>query len=392
MNRFRSRSVWVFTAVLILSGSVRHAAGDETFGYTARKPQLWESPRPVLETEPGKNLYWHDPYLGNWEMCRAWPPSANGYAPNWYVRAEMLGLWRDNKDTFPFATIGPQGPVALSTADFRSEFNAGVRALVGKSLGDWYRVELSYFGAHSWDDTVAVRNDDPNDQGGFGNLYSPFSQFGNPAGVVGLDYNSFASLRFSSHLDNGEVNVRRRILMRPGSYETSFLIGGRFMEISEQFDYHTVSSLPGPLPRNNDVGIHTQNQLIGLQVGLQGQFLVQPRMWVDFEMKGGVFQNSASLDRAFSVSEEGGQSTTLNGSDERDRTAFVGDLSLQFNYHFAPAWTFFAGYNVVWVTGVALGANNFSDDVGLLALGPTYIDHGGQLVYHGPNFGLAFSW
>ncbi len=132
--------------------------------------------------------------------------------------------------------------------------------------------------------------------------------------------------------------------------------------------------------------------MIGLQIGVLSQFLVQPRCWIDFEVKGGVYQNRMSLSRTFTVTEIGGQTALTQGNDERDRTSFVGDLSLQFNYQVASAWTFYAGYNAMWVTGVALGANNFVTDTGLLAVGPTLIDHGGRVVYHGPNLGLVFSW
>ncbi len=379
-------------SALLLSMCCGVVSGDETFGYTSRKPQKWETPGPRLEDPPGRNTYWHDPYLGNWEMCRAWPPSTNGFAPNWYARGEMLGLFRHNYDSFPMATVGPSGPVALSTSDFRADFRAGVRALVGKSLSDWYRVEVSYIGSYDWTDIAAVRNDDDNDQDGVGNLYTPFTNFGDPDGQVGLDYNRLAAISLRSRLDNGELNLRRRLLMRPGSYETSFLIGARYLEISEQFTYETLSGLPDPLDRINQYGSDTNNEMIGIQIGLEGQFLVQPRMWVDCEIKGGIFQNHASLRREFTVAEVGGDSASIFTSDDVDRTSFVGDISLQFNYHFAPAWTFTAGYNVIWVTGVALGANNFEDDIALLALGPAYIDHGGQLVYHGPSFGVTFAW
>ena len=318
----------------------------------------------MLETEPGTNLYWHDPLLGSWEACRAWPPATNGCPPAWYGKAEMLALFRDMQDGYGFATLGPGGPVALGTGDFRSEFSAGVRALVGKSLGDWYRVELSYFGSHSWDDSVAVRNLDTNDQAGFGNLYSPFTDFGNPAGVVGLDYNDFASMRFSSRLNNGEVNLRRRVLMRPGCYEASFLLGGRYMDIREQFDYLTQSTTPGPGVSSNALAIDTGNQMIGVQIGLLSQFLMQPRCWIDFEMKGGIFQNRATLSRTFTVDDGAGGVSSVPGTDDIDRTSFVGDLSLQFNYQFAPSWTFYAGYNAMWVTGRGFGRRQFRNRSG----------------------------
>lgn len=389
MNRHSGGMLVAWIVALVVANVNLSAQADQTFGYVSRKPQLWETERPVLEEEPGTNLYWHDPILGSWEHCRAFPASANGCPPLVYGRTEMLALFRDAKDSFDYASLGPAGPTALGTGDFRSEFSAGVRALVGVSLGSWYRLEGSYFGSHSWDDDVAIRNLAPNDAGGAGNLYSPFSDFGDPAAVAGLDYNNFASVRFASRLNNGELNLRRRVLMRPGSYETSVIFGGRYVEISEQFDYLTQTTTL--LPGSTGMAIDTRNRMIGLQVGMLSQFLMQPKCWIDFEMKGGVFQNRTTLGRTFVTAQVEQGIDVYSGGDERDRTSFVGDLSLQFNYQFAPSITFFAGYNAMWVTGLAMAERNFVSDVGILTLGPTQIDHAGQAVYHGPNIGLVFS-
>jgi hypothetical protein len=391
MNRHCGRQVWGFlviaSVVTLVAPTVRLLAA-ETFGYTSRKPQLWETERPVLEEEPGTNLYWHDPHLASWEACRIWPPATNGCMPAWYARAEMLALFRDVNAEFDFATLGPSGPAALSTSDFRADFSPGIRAVVGKTLGNWYRLEVSYFGSYSWDDVTAIRNLDTNDQGGTGDLYSPFSAFGDPDGAVGFDYNNFASIRFSSELNNGELNLRRRVLMRPGCYEASFLVGGRYLQIDEEFEYLTQSSTPGPGVSTNRMNVDTENRMTGVQVGMLSQFLVQPKCWIDFEMKGGIFTNRTSLDRTYSIPAAGGPGSL---SDERDRTSFVGDLSLQFNYQFTPAWTFYAGYNSLWVTGIAIAAQNFEASVPTLTLGPTIVNHSADAVYHGPNIGLVFT-
>ena len=165
INGIHGRTVLV---ALILSGIGSPAAAAETFGYTSRKPQLWETGRPLPEQEPGTNLYWHDPFLGHREMCGLFAPASSGCPPSWYSRLELLALWREPKDSIPLATVGPLGPVALSTSDFRSEFDASLRALIGKTLGSWYRLEVSYFGTYSWDDRAAVRNLDDNDAGDIG--------------------------------------------------------------------------------------------------------------------------------------------------------------------------------------------------------------------------------
>jgi hypothetical protein len=364
----------------------------ETFGYTSRKPQIWETQPPVLEEDPGTNLYWHDPLLGSWEMCRAWPPATNGCPPSWYGKVDMLALFRDPKRDYTLATLGPGGGIALSTNNFRSEFDAGLRATVGKTLGDWYRVEGVYFGSYNWNDTVAVRNFDINDEGGAGNLFSPFSNFGSPEGFLDFDYNDFVSLRFSSRMNNGELNIRRRVLMRPGCYETSFLMGARYMDIREQFDYLSESTTLGPGVTSNAVAISTTNRLFGAQIGLLSQFLIQPRCWIDFEMKGAIFTNNANLSRVYTIDDGIGAIDTFSGTDGVNRTSFVGDLSLQCNYQVAPFCTVYGGYNALWVTGLALGPDNFENETGILTLGPTLIDHRGQLVYHGPNFGIVLAY
>jgi hypothetical protein len=97
------------------------------------------------------------------------------------------------------------------------------------------------------------------------------------------------------------------------------------------------------------------------------------------------------MDRVFLTSVAGGAAAAFAGQDERDRTSFVGDLSLQFNYQFARSWTFYAGYNAMWVTGIATGAENFIPDVATLVLGPTIVDHSQDAVFHGPNIGLVFT-
>ncbi len=383
-------AVCVVLMIVTAPGSVARA--NETFGYTSAKPQLWETSPPVAEREPGTNLYWHDPILGNTEMCRFWPAEANGCAPRWYARADMLALYRDAAKGQTFATIGPQGLDALSTSSFRNEFEAGTRVVLGRSFGSWYRLEGSYFGAYQWNDRAALWNLDPNALGGTGNLFSPFSNFGDPAAIPGVDYNDFVSIEGQSKLSNGELNLRRRILMRPGRYEASFLLGGRYMDIDERFAYYAETTTPGPGISTTQLLNHAHNKLIGFQIGLLSQFLVQPRCWIDFDMKGGIFQNRVTYDRLYTLVPAGGPVAAIAGNDQIDRTSFVGDLSLQFNYQFAHSWTFYAGYNAIWVTGIALAAENaVTSDMNLL-FGPTRVNHSGQALYHGVDFGLVFSY
>ncbi len=331
-----------------------------------------------------------EPETTVWDDWVSLSGRARGACHHWYARSEMLALFRNADNGVPFASIGPAGPVALGTSDFRTEFDAGLRVLIGRTLGNWYRLEGLWFGSYSWDSSAAVNNLDANTQAGVGNLFSPFSAFGNPAGVVGLDFNEFASIRIQSKLNNGELNLRQKLSSKPGLYETSLLIGGRYMDIRERFGYFTQSSVPGAGLSSNDVDIQTTNRLIGFQAGMLHQFILQGHAWVDFEMKGGIFDNQVRMNRTYTVVNPAGATTAFPGTDSQHRTSFVGELSLQLNYRFANAWTFYAGYNAIWVTGVALASENFDTNDSNLVFGPTLVKHAGEVVYHGPNVGLTF--
>ena len=67
------------------------------------------------------------------------------------------------------------------------------------------------------------------------------------------------------------------------------------------------------------------------------------------------------------------------------------DLSLTLNYQVAPALTVRAGYNAIFTWGLAVGAENFNNNLGMLSLGPAEVDHGGGLIYHGPSIGVIWA-
>ena len=295
------------------------------------------SPRPRLEIDTPTSLYWHDPCACVDTPCLL-PSCPDSIAPNWYVLGELAPLYRDELN-----------------GDFPSEsdFAAGARVVLGTSLGDWYRLEGSYMGSYGWD--VPVTN--------------------------------FPNVSFSSEMDNVELNLRRRIrLPANGEHsrlrysrhqsstlflnkraEASVLLGVRYMRLDEHFA--------------NGVDMTTNNNMIGAQIGLLSQFSVRNRIWLDVEIKGGIFQNRIRLDVL----------SPFIASDERDRTSWVGELSVVYNHQFSRSLTFRVGYNAIAVTDVALASRNFTDNAALLAPGPVLATNDGDVVYHGPSLGLVWS-
>jgi hypothetical protein len=242
-----------------------------------------------------------------------------------------------------------------------------------------------------------------------GDLYSPFSNFGDPDNYVGegidpadnfvpeaspgLDENSVASISFTSKMNDGELNLRRRVEMRRGGAvheryrgigEASFLVGLRYMDVSETFDYFTSDGA------TNEISVETSNDMFGVQLGGLAQILVHDRAWVDVDIKGVVFFNQVSQDTVYTTTRDIMMNPSYTG-DQADRTSFMGDLSLTFNYQFAPAWTFRAGYNALWLKGLALADENLNTNIDVLELGPGRVVHDGSMTYHGPQIGFIWA-
>ncbi|MCA9152044.1 MAG: BBP7 family outer membrane beta-barrel protein, partial [Planctomycetales bacterium] len=349
------------------------------------------------------NLYWCSPFGETYkDPCDFNTCSDCNFseAPLWYASVEAVALARDQKDDLAFATLGAGGPVVLDTGDIKTEFDAGMRLLMGVTLTDVFRLEGSYLGSFEWSGRAAVRNGDDNGQGGFGNLFAPFSNFGTPVGFLGTDFNDFASIDLASSFHSGEINLRRRLIIPRNAwpkeqvpcYAASFLMGLRYLKLDEHFGYLSNSTVPAG-GSVNLANIDTSNEMFGAQIGLLSQFLLKGQGWIDFDVKGGIYQNQASMRSAYSNTDlGGGPVAAFTGTDARDRTAFLGELSLTYNRQLTTHMSCRLGYNAFWLTGVALASQNLNTDLNLLALGPAQLDHSGDLVMHGPSFGLTFAY
>jgi hypothetical protein len=220
---------------------------------------------------------------------------------------------------------------------------------------------------------------------------SPFSDYGNPP-ILGLDYNNFAMIRLTSELDNVELNLRRRLALPPGPFEASFLVGVRYTRLDEDFSYSTDSDVPPPGGTLNDAVTSTRNEMIGIQVGMLGQWLVHPRSWIDFEIKGAAYSNDAQLNTDLITIDENSIATQYVDQNDKTVTAGVLELSLLLNHQFTRALTFHVGYSSMWFGGVALAPDNFVTSSDLLRLGPVQMNDNGRAVYHGPVIGLVGAW
>jgi len=300
--------------------------------------------------------------------------------PRLYGALEGLALKRDASRDRPFAALDDNQHIVLGTGDLDFEFRGGARGTVGYALTPAERLEFSHFAVSSWSEMAAVRDPD-------GNLFSPFTDFGDPVVDPLLDNNTFAAISYLSTLSNIELHLRCPMPMPTRCGAASYLVGMRYTQIAERFAYYSESAAAA-----NRVVTRTGNHLVGPQIGALFQIFTDPRWRMDFDMKGAICNNDARQNTWYTRTIGGGAAELFEGSRRKDVTSFVGDISLTFVYHVTPTFTTRVGYQAMWVTGLALGSENFESNSSILELGPADLVHSGVVVYHGPHIGFSLVW
>lgn len=235
--------------------------------------------------------------------------------------------------------------------EFETEFEHSIRAGFGMALGDWYRLEFLWLREFEWSDRLAVTRVDATE-----------------------------SAEFLSRLGSREINLRRRAKIRDwpqhypdywNSFEFSVLIGFRWLDLDEELVYRNQTDASF-----ESVSVRTANQMAGIQLGGLAQWLYEDRGWLDLEVKGAILSNDIDL-----------SSATNSVQSNEHRTSFLVDATLVVNYQFSSSTTLRLGYNMMWVSGAALAAENT----------PTRearqfnASHDGETIYHGPSIGLVFA-
>jgi hypothetical protein len=310
----------------------------------------------------------------------------------WYARMDALFLKRDRFDSVPVAVVrgydssGYQfTSTELSTANLDSPFKAGPKVTIGHTLGDsCWEVDCTYFCTDTWVDSAAITNsseiyNSSNVLIHNGNLYSPFTGF-STSPQNKYDWNNYVSIRESSQLRSAEFNFRYLMPMPHDCLTAKFIIGFRYMGVNEQFDYYSSHTGNAVNPTAyTSFTTRTTNDLYGPQIGLDLMFYSYKNCWFDLEFKGAICNNHAMQDNQYT-------------SDDRDTTAYVGDIDLTFVWKLTDHWTTRIGYQAIFVNDIATAARNFDQPYSVLESGVGTLDTSGRAVYHGPHIGLECMW
>jgi hypothetical protein len=290
----------------------------------------------------------------------------------------------------------------LATSDLDFNFDPGLRATVGVRLCGCRALEFSYFGI--FQGSASAGSGTP-DSGAF--LIFPNNLFGNV--FVGMDS---AQATYTSWVHSFEMNLAcccgccdacgcdkcgdERGCGKVGAAgvygearcrSLEWFAGFRYIDLGEDLDISVRKTVSGAV-EDGAYNIHTTNDLFGAQAGARWR-----QTWGRFGWeatgKAGIFGNAAKETQAVtdfpnfalrpSVSSSGGE------------VAFVGELNLSALYRLTDVWNLKAGYNLMWIDGLALAPDQLDFNLAT-STGGSQLQNGGALFLQGVNVGLEARW
>ncbi len=306
--------------------------------------------------------------------------------PRWFdFDAEIMLLKRENVSRqIAYASNGIAGPTVLSTDNLDFGTAPGFRITGNYLLGPGTNLEASYFGSFNWSTAAAVTS-------GNNSLYSLLSDFGtNPnGGFPETDASVSQSLSYSSALNSVEMNVRRRYVSPNCRFHSSLLAGARYIVLDESMQYFTDSG--SQVNGSMDYRTDTSAQMVGFQIGGELIMAVIPRVRIGAEIKAGVF--GTINEQSTNITLTGPNAAVFSESQNNNDVGAVGEAGFFALVQATERLTIRAGYQMLYLNGVALAVENINPDTTFLGGARTSrLNESGSVFYHGFSGGMEWTW
>lgn len=301
-----------------------------------------------------------------------------------YVRADTLFMTRSAPRSQPLTSVGPGGgAIALTTATPGFRWQPVERILIGFPICDDTAVELTYMGLQTWTSQAVVNS-------AAGNLFSAYSNFGNPTAFNEFDGSNQQTTFSNSRLHTAEGNfVTCLPVTHRENHHLNMLHGVRWIEVNERFTYNTVRTL-APSGASFTT-ITTFNELVGYQLGLRWESDITCRLHLMLESKAGIYANMSSQRTQISSSAVAGGGLPVEAATRND-VAFASEAIGALTYDCCSWLSLRLGYSLLFVNGLALAPENFVSQPtpgrGAVPRSPAIVNNHGGILYHGGSVGL----
>lgn len=287
-------------------------------------------------------------------------------ARRWSGRVGAIILNRGGLPSQPFVFNSNTGQNYLDPSDYSFPWRAGADVSLIR-YGQFADVDFRYFGVDPWTSQLGPVQTGPGTTASFPDIGAS----ANPLTV---------SAGYTSRLQSVETNLRKNVAPR-----WSLLAGFRYLSFTDGFQ---IIADEGPANGVTQIGLKAHNSLYGGQIGADGILWDNGgRFRIESAIKAGVYGN-VTKDTLSIGDGSGGMFNAVVA--RNNHTAFVGDLSFTGVYQWNDNWSLRAGYQLLWLAGVAIGSEqppgiDFNNGVAA-------VDTSGSAFFHGVTLGLERSW
>lgn len=281
----------------------------------------------------------------------------------WNASVEALYMDRGTAASYGLLYDENSGDEVLNTSDLGFDFEVGPRVRLERAIGCGQSVELSYFGLTDWSSSAEAG---PGDY----LLIGDASRSG-PEVVT-------ANLNYDSALYSLECNLR-------GTPRSWFqpLIGFRWIRLEENYNVNGIADFGAPV--DYVLNYDTDSNLFGGQIGGTALLWNRGALTISGIGKAGLYACDANNTGSFD-----GDFIHFIGVGSTKKAAFAGELGITATYQISCRWNLIAGYQALWLDGVALAPNQIAvTDIAEQSGG---ITTDGYLLFHGATIGLEAKW
>jgi hypothetical protein len=163
--------------------------------------------------------------------------------------------------------------------------------------------------------------------------------------------------------------------------------GFRYLNVGEELNI-TAQRTVSDRVEEGTYNIRTANQLYGAQLGARLRRWGCRFGW-EATGKAGIFGYEAQETQSVTDFPNVALRPTVSGSG--GGVAFVGEINLSALYRLTDVWNLRAGYNLMWIEGLALAPDQLDFNFGTSPSG-NQLHNGGGMFLHGVNVGLEARW
>jgi hypothetical protein len=305
--------------------------------------------------------------LGGCDRCGTDCGCSDACRPLWSVSAGTVILHRSTPQPSPLARTWNRTATLLDADSFKFGWDAGPDIRVTRRVDKcaaFDAIEFRYFDV----------------QGAQGNASTLTNGFWRLPIGPGLIHNSQIDASYNSQLHSAELNVLRD----SSCSRLTWLAGFRWIGLDEQLNMAVQLIPQGTISHYTHA---TQNNLYGGQIGAALKLCDNRGPFhIDCVSKAGLFSNTAA--NRYDSADSFGNHAFL-ASDRRSQVAFVGDIGLTGVYQWTDHVAFQAGYQLLWIQGVAVAGDQAAVADPATHVG---IQSAGGVFYHGATASVNFSW